>query len=243
MVNIHSFLLHMFAACSVILAVGCSTSSEPQQEQEVFTIDPQTGNTKIDAVIFRARLQVSSSPSYNDAPEARQSQEFTEALAELAEIAALLTDTPAIRTYMLGLVDDEQSHEHAMEIALNAWGIPEAQQDSTYGVFADTQIDSAWDVFVGADNAFIDGAEALRGMFLMRCFAVSELRKAYTSVTSDGARYGLGVLLKATTNHLMSTIIASEANSIVLPDSPDLSTDEVQGIRVRARARNFEYPW
>ena len=237
-----ALLFRAFAACLVVLVVGCSSPSEPQAEQEVFTVDPQTGNTKIDAVIFRARLQASSSPSYNDAPEARQSQEYTEALAELTEVAALLTDTPAIRAYMLGLVDDEQSHERAMEIALNAWGIPEAQQDSAYGVFTDAKIDSAWDALVGPDNAFMDATKALRGMFLMRCFAVSELRKAYASVTSDGARYGIGVLLKATTNHLMSTIIACEANSIVLPESPDLSTEEVQGIRVRAQARDFEAP-
>lgn len=237
-----ALLFRAFAACLVVLVVGCSSPSEPQAEQEVFTVDPQTGNTKIDAVIFRARLQAFGSLPSDDAAEITEGQEYAEACNELVMQAIPLAGSLPFTTFVRGIEDDEESHEDAMQVALGLWGLNEAQRDSTVGVFSDAETDSAWDAYVGTDNAFTDVADALRGMYLVRCFAVREYKEALASVRSEGARYAITTLLRAATNHLISTIIACNANSIALPDTPDLSDTEVEDLRARSAAQNFFTP-
>lgn len=237
-----AMLLHVSAACLVVLAVGCSSPSEPQAEQEVFTVDPQTGNTKIDAVIFRAKLQAFGSLPSDDAAEITEGQEYAEACNELVMQAIPLAGSQPFTAFVRGIEDDEESHEDAMQAALGLWGLNEVLRDSTVGVFSDAETDSAWDAYVGTDNAFTDAADALRSMYLVRCFAVREYKKALDSVRSEGARYAITTLLRATTNHLISTIIACDANSIALPDTPDLPDSEVEDLRARSAARNFFTP-
>lgn len=237
-----AMLLHVSAACLVVLAVGCSSPSEPQAEQELFTVDPQTGNTKIDAVIFRARLQAFGSFPSDDAAEITEGQEYAEACNELVMQAIPLAGSQPFTAFVRGIEDDEESHEDAMQAALGLWGLNEVLRDSTVGVFSDAETDSAWDAYVGTDNAFTDAADALRSMYLVRCFAVREYKKALASVRSERARYAITTLLRATTNHLISTIIACDANSIALPDTPDLPDSEVEDLRARSAAHNFFTP-
>lgn len=237
--------LALLVVASIAQIVGCSDPVEPTPEAKYYHVDAATGVTSIDTSVFKTVLmsrRVDDIPTA-EFPQLVVCQEYAEANEEIwAEVLLTPQLDSSVSAYFNQGLDDVQSVEDAMQMALQLRNIKEALPENSRGNFADKEMDSTWDAAIGSDNKLSDKAEALNAAYAIATFSVKKIKERRASATYDATRFILDVQLAAAQNHLLGIMRVFSAEQIMLPQTGDLPQEEVEKLRSRSVTREWFTP-
>ena len=235
----------LLVVASIFCVVGCSDPVEPTPQATYYNVDAATGVTSIDTAVFKTVLmsrRVDDIPTV-EFPQLVVCQEYAEANEEMwAEVLLTPQLDSSVSAYFNQGLDDVQSVEDAMQVALQLRNIKEALPENSRGNFADKEMDSTWDAAIGSDNKLSDKAEALNAAYVIATFSVRKIKERRASATNDATRFVLDVQLAAAQNHLLGIMRVFSAEQILFPQTVDLPQEEVEKLRSRSTTREWFTP-